>query len=75
MLPVVRDGPLMAIRAQALCTGQRITEEKFTGNAGVKFASAHYNSQNGFAIFRVKNNTFYLLLSAWMIFLYTVFRE
>ena len=33
---------LVAIHVQALCTGQRITKETFTGNAGVKFAPAHY---------------------------------
>ena len=39
----VTDPRLVAIHVQALCTGQRLTKEMFTGNAGVKFAPAHYN--------------------------------
>ena len=35
----VTDPRSMPIHVQSLCTGQRITKEMFTGNAGVKFCS------------------------------------
>ena len=34
ILRVVRNGPVMAIHAQALYTGQRITKEMFKGKEG-----------------------------------------